>query len=232
MKTEILRGLAALGLTFLPIACKPPEVNQEPQTTPQERLISPSPTATILEPEEIPTPWSIATSTFTSIPTFTITPQPTFTPTPKIEKEVIFTEKVNLAPEEQKMLEAINKIRQENSLSVLEISLPLTQIARVRSEQASRVWGHFLHPTPTPGEKYALLVLLERHQLPYRRAGEILFRTNVKPEEVGSVGISKFLESPPHRDVLLDPRYLEIGIGHTRADEDQLHYFAIILGEP
>ncbi len=134
---------------------------------------------------------------------------------------------IPLHRQEAGMLEAINARRQEAGLPPVFPDDRLTDIARLRSQDmAAR--NYFSHTTP---EGTTAISLLKGLGLPYTVAGEILGRTNGPEDQSVDLIISGFLNSPRHRNQVLNPRYTEAGLGYAIGPGNMRYYAILFLAE-
>ena len=128
---------------------------------------------------------------------------------------------------ESYLLRSINEQRAAAGLSQVQLDAQLIEIARSRSgDMASR--NYFSHTTP---EGTNFLGMLNGSNYQFRFAGEILARNNYPEAEAASVAMTSYLNSPPHRAIIMDGRYNFVGIGYARSSKDGMHYFAVIFTE-
>ena len=86
--------------------------------------------------------------------------------------------------------------------------------------------NYFSHSTPE-GEKF--LGMMTQRGISYKYAGEILARNNYPDAQAPSTAMTTYLNSAPHKAILMDGRYNLVGIGYARSDEDSMHYFTVIF---
>lgn len=213
-------------ISELSLASFKPEVTSTTSPTPTEHKVFPTPETKKknLTPENIIFP----TATITippSTPTFTPSPLPT--PTQEvIESEII------LSLWEEKTYQAIQELREGRGLPTLELSQPLTEVARERSfDMATN--NYFSHKNSEGRE--VVFDLLDKTGVYYSYAGEILYRTDVNDSQIdGAIQevMKQFLGSYNHQKVLLRENYSLIGIGYTLSEEDNFRYVTIIFASP
>lgn len=245
---RFVRSALILTAAFSLNACKaPPEKNPSnnkvtpipelsptpfrPETT---SIVSSTPTEHIATPpieikEKYLTPENIVfpTAIITIPPTPTFTPTSLPTPTPEIVISEIISE-IILSPWEEKTYQAIQELRRQENLPLLELSEGLIEVAHERSlDMATR--NYFSHTTPEGLMVYDLMA--QRGLYPY--GGELLARTNIdRVEEASQEIIENFLGSPAHRQILLAPYYNLIGVGYALSEEDNIKYITIVLSFP
>ena len=125
---------------------------------------------------------------------------------------------------ESYLLNAINNERSANSLPTVQINSGLTDLARYRSnDMASR--NYFAHVTPDGND---FLGMLSDRGIAYKYAGEILARNNYPADQAASVAMQSYLNSAPHKAIIMDGRYSQVGIGYSLGAEG-MHYYAVIF---
>ena len=129
-----------------------------------------------------------------------------------------------LTPSESYLIEAINYRRADQGLSVLQTSDYLTELARMRSQQACELvragvpWGPSLHTMPNGHLVFWML----QWPTPYY-GGEIIGRTNL---DIANL-INAFMESPAHKRCILSPHYDFVGAGE--ATDGDVTYMAVLF---
>ena len=86
--------------------------------------------------------------------------------------------------------------------------------------------NYFSHETP---EGNNFLSMLSGHSIPFKFAGEILARNNYPDDQAADVAINSYLNSPPHKAIIMDGRYNRVGVGYSKSGEDGMHYFTVIF---
>ncbi len=114
---------------------------------------------------------------------------------------------VTLTSEEQKALELLNADRTANGLPPLRLNARLAAIARAHAaDMINRKF--FAHDNPDGESPFDRM---SRAGLRYSYAGEnIAYDQTVEKIETG------WMNSPPHRANILDPNFVEVGIGMVR----------------
>ena len=128
-----------------------------------------------------------------------------------------------LSGDEEHLLAWVNLMRAHASREALVVQPVVQQFARERSEDMARR-DYFGHTTP---EGEMVLARLPAYGVRYSYAGETLQRNNYPAMETVRVAIDSLMDSPAHREILLDPSFTHIGIGHAVAGET--HYFTVIV---
>jgi uncharacterized protein YkwD len=130
-----------------------------------------------------------------------------------------------LTNNESYLLKAINDQRAAAGLPAVQLNSALTDLSRSRSnDMATR--NYFSHTTPE-GSKF--LDMLSSRGVPYKFAGEILARNNFPDDQAAPTAMDSYLNSAPHKAIIMDGRYTQVGIGYARSDEDSMHYFTVIF---
>jgi uncharacterized protein YkwD len=132
---------------------------------------------------------------------------------------------VSLADAETFLLNAINEQRAAAGMSPVALDGATVELARDRSrDMAAR--NYFSHSTPE-GEKF--LGMMTQRGIGYKYAGEILARNNYPDVQAPGTAMTTYLNSAPHKAILMDGRYNLVGLGYARSDEDSMHYFTVIF---
>jgi uncharacterized protein YkwD len=156
-------------------------------------------------------------------------PAPPAQPTQREEKQAPAPAEaapsVSLVGAETFLLNAINEQRAAVGLKPVEVDAATVQLARDRStDMATR--NYFSHTTPD-GEKF--LGMLTQRGVSYKYAGEILARNNYPDAQAPGTAMTTYLNSAPHKAILMDGRYDRVGVGYAKSDEDGMHYFTVIF---
>lgn len=126
---------------------------------------------------------------------------------PEKETEVNFPENLQLSPDsqaEKRMFELINMERIRRGINPLVFDSELTEVARNHSEEMFRL-SYFDHNSPVTGSPFDRL---DAAGIKYLAAGEnIAYAPNV---DVAHFGL---MDSPSHRENILEPSFQKIGIG-------------------
>jgi uncharacterized protein YkwD len=126
-----------------------------------------------------------------------------------------------LSADEQKILELTNKAREKDKLGPLKPNPVLTEVARAHSANMAKQ-GKMEHDLD--GKTSAQRVKAAGYE--YSWTGE-----NIAMGENWSIqGVFKgWMDSPPHRENILNANYKEIGIGIAK-DKDGKDYFTQVFG--
>lgn len=121
------------------------------------------------------------------------------------------------------MLDGVNRVRTEAGLAPLAPSEALDLLAAERSaDMASR--RYFSHTTPDGLDVFALMA---QRGIEYRTAGENLAWNTYNQSETSAQALTGFLDSPPHRAILLGPAFTQLGVGVAR--DGQNTYFTLVF---
>lgn len=127
--------------------------------------------------------------------------------TPEGQSELSFPDNLELAPNSQaeiRMLDLINVERTQRGLRALEMDEGLRKVARAHSEEMFKL-SYFDHVSPVTGTPFDRL---DRAEIAYQLAGEnIAYAPNV---DVAHYGL---MNSPPHKENILESKYGKVGIG-------------------
>ena len=132
---------------------------------------------------------------------------------------------MTLAGDEEHLLAWVNLMRSHASRAPLAVQPVVQSLARERSQDMARR-DYFSHTTP---EGETVLTMLPARGVRYSYAGETLQRNNYPAAETVREAIRSLMDSPPHREILLDPSFTQVGVGH--AVVDGMHYFTVILAQ-
>jgi len=120
-----------------------------------------------------------------------------------------------LRPLERSILVEMNDLRRQRGLVPLRFSASLAAAARHHStEMANR--GYFRHTSASGeafGRRLARFYPMGDHR--YWSVGENLLWSSV--ELNGAAALDLWLDSPNHREIMLNPRWLEVGVGAVYA---------------
>jgi uncharacterized protein YkwD len=134
-------------------------------------------------------------------------------------------DKVKLALEEAKILELTNKARKEKKLKPLRVSRVLTEVARKHSANMAKQ-GKLEHVLGGKGAEQRI----RDAGYPLLGWAENIFYNRDVPG-AAEQGFKWWMDSPPHRKNMLEPRFQEIGIGMARNDKGQI-YFTQVFSTP
>ena len=134
------------------------------------------------------------------------------------------------SPAEIEMLQYINAFRQDNGLQSLTLSYPLGVAAQTKAEDMAtrNYWSH------TSPDGVTVRQLLNNAGYTYDTAyAENLAAGNAS----ASVTFNQWRNSPSHRDAMLDPRFVAIGIGSAYDSNSTYGWYWVsefggIVGEP
>ena len=110
----------------------------------------------------------------------------------------------NLQQNEQQMVNLVNQARAENNLQPLEIDGELTRVARIKSADMVEN-NYFSHHSPTYGSPFDML---DHYNIEYLHAGE-----NIAANPSIENAHNSLMDSPGHRQNILNPNYTHLGIG-------------------
>jgi len=132
---------------------------------------------------------------------------------------------VKLSNEESYLLKAINDQRAAAGLPAVQLNDAVTDLARSRSnDMAAR--NYFSHTTPE-GTKF--LDMMAPRGISYKFAGEILARNNYSPDQAASTAMDTYMNSAPHKAIIMDGRYNLVGLGFANSADGEMHYFTVIF---
>lgn len=116
-----------------------------------------------------------------------------------------------MTADEAKFMELTNKERVERGLNALTYDPTLTEIARTHSREMSEK-NYFSHHSPTPGietpmDRYLSYI---KQRPTWALVGENLFYCSIVDVDRGHTA---FMNSPTHRENVLESRYERMGVG-------------------
>jgi len=221
--------------TFTPTSAGLPGAT--PWPSPQATATAPPPTREMLPsptlepPSATPVPPTVAVS-----PTVTATPAPpsatpTATmalPTPSATAPLASCAVNGNATYEAQLLALINQERQAQGLSPLAMEPHLQEAARAHSEDMA-CNGFFAH-TGSDGSTFADRVLHFGYAFSY--VGENIYAGS-GPYNSPEAVFNAWLNSPPHRENMLNPNFIHVGIGYCYAPESPYgSYWTADFGRP
>jgi uncharacterized protein YkwD len=126
---------------------------------------------------------------------------------------------------EVSLLDMINAERVKVGVGQVESLPEVAEVARSRSaDMAAR--NYFSHTTP---EGIDVFAMLRARNIGFGYAGEILSRSlGHEDSRLAQVTLESFLNSPSHREILVNGRYTHAGAGHARA-ADGASYFTVVF---
>ena len=114
------------------------------------------------------------------------------------------------------VLELVNEERQKRHLEPLRLAQDLNDAAMIRAEECVRYFSH----TRPDGSSFHTVM-----RNPYRMAGENL--SAGRPTAKATV--DAWMDSPGHRDNILNPDYRELGVGYIYAANSRYHHYWVQL---
>ncbi|HLF72009.1 MAG TPA: CAP domain-containing protein [Dehalococcoidia bacterium] len=196
------------------IAPQPTLTDATEPSAPQAPL---DPTATAPAPPAAPTEPPPPAPTQPPAPTSTpAPPKPTATPPPPPPSLNSF---------EQQLFALHNSNRAQFGAGPLSIDATLQQIAERRAQDMASK-GYFSHTSPS-GE--TAFTLMEQFGFKYAIAGENIARNNYPDADSVKVAMDGFMNSPGHRQNILEPRFTKVGIGYAMGS-DGMKYYAVVFG--
>ncbi|HEY7268723.1 MAG TPA: CAP domain-containing protein [Dehalococcoidia bacterium] len=210
------------GVTKLGFGIEPPQAPLEttatvaPTDTPEPTATPEPPTATPEPPTETPVP---PTAVPTSAP-----PRPTARPPAPPPPAPPAAPAVSLGAMEQQLYQLQNGERVKAGLAGLTLDPTLEAIAQRRAQDMASK-NYFAHVSPT-GE--TAFTIMDSYGYKYTIAGENIARNNYPDADAASTAMTGFMNSPSHRENVLDPRYNRVGVAVVFGP-DNMKYFAVIF---
>ncbi len=132
-----------------------------------------------------------------------------------------------LSEMESYILKSVNEQRAAAGLGAVKLNSVLIDLARSRSnDMATR--NYFSHTTP---EGVNFLAMLNSRGFSYKFAGEILARNNYSDDQAASVAMTSYLNSPPHKAIIMDGQYTIVGVGYAKSSQEAMHYFTVLFAQ-
>lgn len=132
-------------------------------------------------------------------------PAPVPTPNPNPNPNPAPQEKPSeLTPEEQQMIDLVNKARSDAGLSPLAVDMELSKVARLKSQDMVDK-NYFSHDSPTYGSPFDMM---KQFGIQYRTAGE-----NIACNQDVAGAHQALMNSEGHRANILSKDFTHIGIG-------------------
>jgi uncharacterized protein YkwD len=117
-----------------------------------------------------------------------------------------------------------NAQRASSSLAGLTLDTRLVQVARQRAQDMAAK-NYFSHTSPT-GE--TAFTILDQIGYAYQLAGENIARNNYPDAQSAQVAMTGFMNSPSHRENVLEPGFRRVGIG-AAFGADGMKYCAVVF---
>lgn len=129
----------------------------------------------------------------------------------------------SLTSEEQEMLRLVNEARKQNNVSPLTADVPLTKVARVKSQDMIDN-NYFSHNSPTYGSPFDMM---KSFGINYVKAGE-----NIAGNQNVQKAHESLMNSPGHRQNILNPDYTHIGIGIKQGGQYSNMFTQMFISKP
>src|SRR5262249_20234617 len=100
----------------------------------------------------------------------------------------------------------------------------LANVARQRAQDMASK-GYFAHTSPTGQTAFTLLAAAGYG---YKIAGENIARNNYPDSQAVSAEMTGFMNSPTHKENILDSRFNSIGVG-VILGSDGMKYYAVVF---
>ncbi len=85
--------------------------------------------------------------------------------------------------------------------------------------------NYFSHTSPSGETAFSLM---DAAGYTYAIAGENIARNNYPNDQTEEVAMTGFMNSAPHRENILEPRFTRVGIG-VAIDANGMKYFAVVF---
>ena len=110
---------------------------------------------------------------------------------------------------EKEVARLVNEIRAKNNLDPLTFDWQIARVARYKSQDMSDN-GYFSHTSPTYGSPFNMM---KNFGISYRTAGENIAKGYLSAASV----VDAWMNSPGHRDNILNPSFTHIGVGFVES---------------
>ncbi|HEX5368564.1 MAG TPA: CAP domain-containing protein [Dehalococcoidia bacterium] len=131
---------------------------------------------------------------------------------------------VSLGGMEQAMFVQHNQQRAAAGVAALQLDSSLESVARQRAQDMASK-GYFSHTSPTGVSAFTLL---DGIGYSYAIAGENIARNNYPDADSVNTAMTGFMNSPGHRENILEPRFTRVGIAMAEG-ADGMKYFAVVF---
>jgi len=145
-------------------------------------------------------------------------PAPTTAPAPPAAPAVALTAM------EQQMFTLHNVERANAGLGQLRLDPVLEAIARQRAQDMAAK-NYFSHTSPTGETAFSIMA---SYGYTYSIAGENIARNNYPDDQSVQTAMTGFMNSPSHRQNILDSRFVYVGVGMAFGP-DGMKYFAVVF---
>ncbi|SDW37040.1 uncharacterized protein, YkwD family [Marinococcus luteus] len=112
---------------------------------------------------------------------------------------------------EQEVVRLTNEVRAENGLAPVEAESSLQSVADAKSQDMIEN-DYFAHESPTYGSPFEMM---KEFGVSYEGAGENIAAGQDTPQDV----VDAWMDSPGHRDNILNPDFTHIAIGYEEGGE-------------
>jgi uncharacterized protein YkwD len=129
-----------------------------------------------------------------------------------------------LSSKEDELLQRINDARRAAGVSPVSLDGSLRSLSLSRSQDMVNR-NYFSHTTP---DGTGFLSILKSANVPYRYAGEIIANNNYGDGEAALSAYNGFMNSPQHRQIMLDGRFTHAGVGEA-TNAKGFHFFTVIF---
>ena len=166
------------------------------EATTEETTQATKPTFTTEATTEVTTKITETTTVATETTTNKVTETTTETTTSTVDNSVA-----------SKLLNLVNKARNENGLSSLTLNSSLSNVAQKKAEDMKNN-NYFSHTSPTYGSPFDMI---KSFGINYKTAGENIAKGQKTAEEV----FNAWMNSSGHRANILNKNFTQMGIGYT-----------------
>ena len=131
---------------------------------------------------------------------------------------------------EEEMFQRLNADRDAAGVPELAFSAKLGDLASTRADGLLTSGGALSHFDPTG--RPVLIQILDTNRIHYGLAGENLAQNNFSRGQTVDVANTMLMNSPTHRANILNPRFVETGIGVAGPNPQGRYYYVQLFLEP
>ncbi len=125
------------------------------------------------------------------------------------------------------MFNGHNVERRKQGLGALQLDATLVSVARQRAQDMATK-GYFAHTSPSGQTAFGLLASAG---FAYVTAGENIARNNYPDAQTENVAMTGFMNSPSHKENILDPNFSLVGVGVATSSDGMKYYAVVFAGQ-
>jgi uncharacterized protein YkwD len=128
---------------------------------------------------------------------------------------------------EQQMFTLHNVERASAGVAPLRLDPVLEAIARQRAQDMAAK-NYFSHTSPTGETAFSIMA---SYAYTYSIAGENIARNNYPDDQSVQTAMTGFMNSPSHRQNILDSRFVYVGVGMAFGPDGMKYYAVVFAGK-